>query len=167
MSSFLVNLFGGGRSAAPNRLPLDDINKALALFCSLPPQDVKSQSQPRIPSSNFKNIGHILKDYEAHIGQAGWSHRPRIYTILRGIGRLDVMPIFVSRDCLDFHLPFTTHTLPQELGDSRPDFINFQEHVLTDAKELEKGINGKHVHFGSSGDEHFFVHSHLGSGGFG
>ena len=166
MSSFLVSLFGG-KTAAPNRLPLDDINRALASFCALPPRDVKTQTQPRISGSNFKDIGNVLKQFEAHTGQSGWSYRPRIYTILRAIGRLDVMPYFVSMQYMDLQLPFNLQTLPHELGDSRPAFIKFQEHVLTDAKELEKGIDGKHVQFGGSGDEHFFVHTFLGSGGFG
>ncbi|MCJ1401469.1 hypothetical protein MMC11_004683 [Xylographa trunciseda] len=166
MSSFLVNLFAG-RNSVPNRLPLDDINRALASFCTLPPRDVKTQTQPRISSSSFKNIGNVLKEFEAHTGQTGWSYRPRIYTILRAIGRLDVMPYFVSMQYMDLQLPFSLHTLPQELGESRPAFIGYQEHVLTDAKELEKGIDGKHVQFSSSGDEHFFVHTYLGSGGFG
>ena len=165
MSKFLSTLFG--LSSATNKLPLEDVENGLATYCSRPVADSKSQRQPRIPSSNFRHIAHLLEQIEAPNNAKGWRYRPRIYTVLRGIGRLDLMNTFVERGYMDFYLPFTLASLPHEVGDDRPAFMRFQEYVLTDAKELEKGIDGRHLHLGSSGDEHFFLRRSLGSGGFG
>ena len=165
MSKFLWSLLG--LNAAPKKLPLEDVENGLATYCALPVADPKFPRQSRISSGNFRHIANLLKQMEAEKEAEGWSYRPQIYTVLRGIGRLDLMAMFVKTGYMDVCLPFSLASLPDELGDDRQAFIRYQEHVLTDVKELEKGIDGKHLHFAASGDEHFFSRIPLGSGGFG
>ena len=165
MTSFLASLFG--KAPPPTKLPLDDIQKALASFCTVPVQDAETHRQARVTSSQMKQIQTLLKHYESHSNRTGWSQRPRIYTVLYWIDRLDVLPTFIDMDYLDIHLPFTLSNLPVALGASRHEFLKYQEKVLTDAKELEKGIDGKHVHFNGNADDLFISWKELGSGGSG
>ncbi|KAI9879715.1 MAG: hypothetical protein M1830_007500 [Pleopsidium flavum] len=153
--------------SASNTLPLDDSEKALDSWCAIPVGDGRASGKPRISNSSFKHIATILENYESRKGLAGWSYRPRIYTVLRNIDQVDAMQMFIRHGLMDFSLPFALETLPQELGESRVKFIEYQEYVLTEARELEKGIDGKHVHFAKEGGEHFYVHRLLGSGAFG
>ena len=154
------------RPAAPQPLPLNDSLAGLDSLCAIPQNDGKTSTKPRIRSENFIHIANLLKHYESQKGLHGWSRRPRIFTILHNIGRRDDMSIFILHDLLDSSLPFSLETLPKELGDSRIRFIDYQDHVLTRAGELEKGIGGFHMQF-QNGDDHFHHHRHLGSGAFG
>ena len=139
----LVNLFG--KASPPTQLPLEEVQEALSSLCTILAQDAKSHRQARVTSSKMKQIQKLLKHYESYSKHNGWSLQPRIYTVLYWIGRLDVMPTFVAMKYLDIHLPSTIANLPLALGDSRPRFLKCQEMVLTDAKELERGIDGRHV----------------------
>lgn len=77
------------------------------------------------------------------------------------------MDHFVSQNYKDSDLPLLPHLLPEELGDSKNQFLAIQEGCLTSAIELEKGVEGKHILFQGSGDEYFHIQRYLGCGGYG
>src|SRR5947207_187641 len=113
----------------PKRLPFEDIEKALDNWCTVPPRATSeaSSSPPRIADTSFKHITNLLKHYEDHKGLKGWHMRPRIYTVLKGIRRLDAMNTFVYAGYMDDMLPFKSERdLPDELGESKIEFIRFQ-----------------------------------------
>lgn len=151
----------------PNTLPIEDIEKTLQLLCVVPGPDIKSKLSGNIPNSSFQRISDVLKQYEGHNKAFQWHHRPRIYTVLRLIGRLDVMSLFVLNNYMDSDLPLPPRLLPLELGISANQFLAIQDRCLTSAIDLEKGVEGRHLNLGRNGDEHFHVCGHLGSGGFG
>lgn len=77
------------------------------------------------------------------------------------------MDLFVAQNYMDSDLPFPPHLLPWELGNSKDHFLAFQERCLTSAIDLEKGVEGGHIHFNGNGDEHFHIQKYLGTGGYG
>jgi hypothetical protein len=147
-------------------IPTEDIERALSKYCA-PPSQQKGRAK-QIPPENFQNITNLLRDFELHNGLQGWSRRPRTYTILRNINRTGDMQFFID-DHTDMSLPYTLATLPAKFSDeqARQQFLGFQDHVLTPARELEQGDNGRHVHFPGSADQHFHFVRKLGRGGFG
>ena len=68
----------------------------------------------------------------------------------------------------DYMLPFTWDTLPQGFDDNsaRHAFLEKQDHVLTNARDLEVE-NAFHVHIHGDADRHFYGMSKLGHGGSG
>lgn len=152
-------------------IPLEDIEKALSWYCTLPAVDsARPHGKVRFSDESIHHVAGLLEHLEWRHGRTGWKLRPRIYTVLRNIGRLDAMQAFVDRDLRDISLPYSDATLPDVLRErrSRVAFLHFQEHVLTDASKLEMGPEGGHVHFDKNGgNDHFHLMKHLGSGGSG
>lgn len=153
-------------SFAPKRIPPDELDKALDKWCE-PPLENDFRRPKILSATAFKNIRNLLSHYDDPIKQKEWALRPRIFTILRNIQRLDTMPDFVACKIMDDMLPFNEHELPPSLGHSRHAFVSLQACCLTEAVELEKGDKGKHVQFSHNGDLHFIQIAELGSGGFG
>lgn len=56
------------------------------------------------------------------------------------------MDLFVLQNYMDSDIPFPPHLLPLELGDSKGQFLAIQDRCLTTAIDLEKGVDGKHLH---------------------
>ena len=150
-------------SSITNILSIDDIEKGLQFFCVIPGSDAKSKE---ISNSSFREISILLKHYESHNRSIKWHYRPRIYIVLRLIKRLDVMDHFVSQNYMDSDLFLLPHLLSEELGHSKNDFLTYQERCLTSVIELKKGVEGKHMLFHGSGDEHFYSQRNLGCGGY-
>jgi hypothetical protein len=166
MESFFSNL-AKSFALTSRKVPADDVNKALADLCVLPGRDAKSTGPSRISDAVFKNISDLLRQYGDSEERSSWYKIPRIYTILRVIDQVNAMDAFVVNGYKDGMLPFVAHDLPKQLGDARERFIQVQEHCLTPATELEKGVQGSHVQWTGSGDIHFIKERHLGSGGHG
>lgn len=80
-------------------------------------------------------------------GKPEWAKRPRTYTLLFLIDRLDAMSSFVNAGLFDVQFPYQAHHLIDLLVDqeSRELFIKLQPFVLNKARELEDGY---HKHFG-------------------
>lgn len=152
----------GATSFPSKRIPADELDKALDKWCE-PPSEKDSRRQTKISATAFKNIRNLLSHYDDPIKQREWVLRPRIFTILRNIQRLDTMPDFVASKNMDDMLPFNEHELPPSLGHSRRSFVGLQPYCLTDAAELEKGDRGKHVQFSYDADLHFIQIEELGS----
>jgi len=79
-------------------------------------------------------------------GKPKWSIRPRTYTVLLMIGRLDAMDAFVNAGLLDIQFPYPEARLPAPLVDqsSRDRFMKSQLLVLTKATDIDSGF---HKHF--------------------
>ncbi|KAL8877493.1 MAG: hypothetical protein Q9198_004501, partial [Flavoplaca austrocitrina] len=95
----------------------------------------------------------------------GWSDRPRTYTVLRNIKRLDLFQSFIDLGLNDIAFPYTIEKLPDLINedDLRRQFLRHQRYILTTASHLE---DGQHAHT-KNGDDLFHLVRHLGRGAFG
>ncbi|KAF4534156.1 NEK protein kinase [Lasiodiplodia theobromae] len=126
---------------------------------------VASQTARNAPLDQivFDKISSLLLS----AGKRAWADRPRTYTVLRLINRIDAMDDFILNDYLDIQLPYTERRLPEILkGASRHTFLEKQAVVLTGANELELE-RGRHRHLNVDGDTFFTILSHLGAGKYG
>lgn len=153
------------QSIDPGRIHEEDLEKALSQFCAPPAFDRKTGLQPSISDSAFKRIAELLIHLEAHRRLHGWSDRPRTYTVLRNLNRLDLFPHFINLGLNDISFPYTIQKLPDVVqGDDLTDrFLRHQRYILTNASQLE---NGRHA-LTKNGDDLFRLVRHLGRGGFG
>lgn len=164
-----MNFFGfRPKQDEPALIPLPDLEKALSQYCTPPPLDNKSSSRPCITDGAFQHIASLLQHFESHKGLKGWSRRPRTYTVLRNIGRLDLFQEFIDLELKDISFPYSIEKLPRVLEDDTvcSNFMAAQHYVLTDASHLENGPDGRHA-LTKSGDDLYHVVRHLGRGGFG
>ena len=159
--------FAGTRKPELTLIPRDEVDKALHRLCTPLVHDKKG-SRASIDDETFRRISDLLKHLEPHIKAQGWSSRPRTYTVLRNIGRVDLMPEFINLGLKDYSFPYSLEKIPEMLiGDSlKEKFMNAQNYVLTDASQLENGPEGRHAHT-KRGEDLFHFRKHLGSGGYG
>ncbi|KAL9037338.1 MAG: hypothetical protein Q9180_003775 [Flavoplaca navasiana] len=142
-----------------------DIEKALSQFCAPPAFDKKTTSQPSISDNTFQRISGLLTHLQAAHHSHGWSDRPRTYTVLRNIKRLDLFQSFIDLGLNDIAFPYTIEKIPELLHEDglRREFLRHQKYVLTTASHLE---DGQHAHT-KNGDDLFRIVRHLGRGAFG
>ncbi|KAL8732934.1 MAG: hypothetical protein Q9181_003768 [Wetmoreana brouardii] len=152
-------------SIEQTQIPISDIENALSRFCAPPPPDKKTGSVGSISDSTFKHITELLTHLESHHDHQGWKTRPRTYTVLRNIDRLDLFPHFIDRDLNDIAFPYTIDKLPDFIDEDgvRDKFLRHQKYILTDANHLEKG---RHA-YTKNGEDLFHLVKHLGRGGYG
>ena len=86
-------------------IPRADIDKALRQYCTPPAPDEKTGKRPPISDGTFHHIRNLLKHLEKHLNVEGYQDVPRTYTVLRNIGREDLLPQFISRELA--HVAFT------------------------------------------------------------
>jgi serine/threonine protein kinase len=102
------------------------------------------------------------------MGRTRWSRVPRIYTVLRRIGQLQLLDAFIAQGITDIWLPFSASSLPELLSpSSRADFLRIQSVALTKAIDLEKGELGHHIHLRDGEPLPFKTIGILGKGGYG
>ena len=168
MLSHAASYFAGARKQESTLIPRDEVERALLRFCSPPTYGNKPKVRPCISDENFHHISILLKHLEQHIHEGGWSSRPRTYTVLRNIGRVDLMPAFIAEGLKDYAFPYSFEKLPEILLDdvTKDRFMSAQKDVLTQATQLESGAEGSHA-YTKNGDDLYFVVRHLGSGGYG
>lgn len=144
---------------------MDELEKALSQYCTPPTPDKVTGQPSNISDATFKRITDLLEHLESHQSCRGWSVRPRLYTVLRNIGRLDLFQRLIDLGLKDISFPYTVEKLPDFLQEDslRDGFLKHQKHVLTDASQLEKG---RHA-YTKNADDLFLVVKHLGSGGYG
>ncbi|KAH0536387.1 hypothetical protein FGG08_006737 [Glutinoglossum americanum] len=121
----------------------DILEKRIAEFF---PIDVESGglTPPRYTEVDMQQISQLLRQMDC----VEWSRVPRIYTVLRRIGKLQLLDSFIEQGITDICFPFSAATLPQSLGpSSRAAFARTQSVVLTKAIDLEKGELGEHRSF--------------------
>jgi hypothetical protein len=103
-----------------------------------------------------------------NMGRPAWGNIPRIYTVLRIIGQLEYIEVFIQQGITDIWFPFSASSLPSQLSPSMcTKFLDVQSIVLTKWVNLEKGIDLKHAHFSEDEPLPFKVVCSLGKGGFG
>jgi hypothetical protein len=97
-----------------------------------------------------------------------WSRIPRIYSILRRIGQLDVIDAFIADGFTDVSFPFSGTTLPEALRDhsARLNFLELQ-HLVYDTEALDLERHARHGHFSDPKDVPLKKVGELGKGGFG
>lgn len=164
-----MNFVGSRPGQAESALiPLPDLEKALLQYCTPPPSKTKSSSGPFITDEAFQHIASLLQHLESHNRREGWSKRPRTYTVLRNIDRLDLFQQFINLGLNDISFPYSREKLPKVLKDDLvcSNFMAAQQYVLTDATQLENGPDGRHT-ITKNGDDLYHVIRHLGRGGFG
>ncbi|KAI9860489.1 MAG: hypothetical protein M1813_006148 [Trichoglossum hirsutum] len=112
---------------------------------------------------DIERISELL----THMDREAWNHVPRLYIILRRIGRLSLLDDFIKLHITDFWFPFSQSSLPSLLGPSeRTAFLQQQQCVLTKATQLEKHDSGEHKHFADRERIPFQSKAILGTGGF-
>ncbi|KAI1459335.1 hypothetical protein F4805DRAFT_421190 [Annulohypoxylon moriforme] len=163
-----------GRQRQSLILPEEDLEIQLEKLCSIPNREIGAR---RISENNVQRIRIILKDFDTKHGrdkqELQWHLRPRTYAILRNIGCLNYMDLFIQHQLNDFHLPYNEQTLPGfierfENNDLRHAFLYIQSYFLSNFKEIElESSKYQHFHFPDSGDVHFASRGMLGQGGFG
>ena len=138
------------------------IEDLLSRLC-YPPDPSSQDPYPRITLDKFVEIAKLLETINPTSSQ-----RPRLYTVRRNLGRLDLLDRFVKEGLNDFYLPLSEQTLPDWIeGDKlQQQFLNFQRCVLTDARELEEP-GGPHLPVEGSAQRYFVHIRDLGQGGFG
>jgi hypothetical protein len=113
--------------------------------------------------SDLQEISELL----ASSGRQSWSEVPRIYTVLRIIGELQVIDNFLGQGITDIWFPFSSVSLPRALSSSMQEkFLDVQKVVLTKGLDLEKNQSKEHAHFGKGEALPFKVEEVLGEGGF-
>lgn len=154
------------RDQRPRRPPKEDFDEVLKMHMTIPSREPGSHCETVISDESFISIGRTLQHHgDEYIATHG-PERPRIYTILHHIDRIDVFRSFVEAGITDFEIPIPEGELPGSLGPNRSAFVQKQKHCLTDASEVEKGKNGRHLHCNSS-PPYFLSIRNLGSDGFG
>jgi len=122
------------------------------------------QPHSKYSDKDLQEIALLL----GNMGRQQWSSVPRIYTVLRRIGQLQLLDEFIELGITDVWFPFTPKSLPEKLSPSaHSSFIEAQHLVLTTALELETGKERRHAHFGKDDPIPFEVIARLGGGGYG
>ena len=131
-------------------IPYDVLDNHAAKLVLQVQEEYRSKS--RCEEANFHRLASIL----AEMGKSSWALRPRTYTVLRMIDRLDAMDSFVQLDLRDIHFPYTEPRLPATLSETsdRSRFIEAQDHVLTAAKDVEDIENGVHLNLSKQHGSH-------------
>lgn len=116
--------------------------------------------------SVFQPISELLVMY----GKGEWSLRPRIFSVLRILGCMNLLDCFTQEGLMDSALPFNDSTLPVFLKgyELRTKFLKLQHAVLYKEKGLEAMEHGgTHLHLAGSGDDYFRTVEPLGMGRYG
>jgi hypothetical protein len=123
-----------------------------------------SGDAPRLYSDfDLQNISKLLKSGGRH----SWSEVPRIYTVLRIIGELQAIELFLDQGITDIWFPFSFASLPKALGSTfQGNFLDAQRVVLTKGLDFEKDENREHAHFGRGDALPFKVENELGAGNY-
>ncbi|CAO1603310.1 hypothetical protein XANCAGTX0491_006898 [Xanthoria calcicola] len=120
------------RSVSRGRIHEDDIEKALSQLCAPPAFDKKTGSQSSISDGTFQRIAELLNHLQAHQNGHGWSDRPRTYTVLRNIQRLDLFQPFIDLGLNDIAFPYTIEKIPDLIpeDDLKDRFLRHQSESI-------------------------------------
>src|SRR5205809_7851213 len=96
-----------------------------------------SASREVFSESDFRSMSEILR----RMGRDTWSRVPRIYTILRLIGQLQLLDSIIAQGISDIWLPFTIETLPEVIRSRSVGlkFLELQDRIPAESLALEKG----------------------------
>ena len=120
-------------------------------------------SNTKFTDASLQKIANLLRLSD----RERWSAVPRIYTVLRSIGQLQLIDEFIDEGFTDIWFPFTPHNLPPRLSLSiRTQFFTTQSVVFTQALDIEKR-EGRHATFAADEPLWFESRGKLGRGAFG
>ena len=121
------------------------------------------EPRTRYSDADIHDISRCLKELQRH----AWSEAPRLYTVLRTIGQLQILDTILEEGISDIWFPFSAASVPKSLSPSlRAKFLDTQALVLTKAVDLEKNGTKTHVYFGREDTFPFEVREKLGCGGY-
>src|SRR5947207_8688617 len=139
------------------------LDVTLASF--FPPKlDVKSDAASRFQysESQIQQVADLL----GHLNEA-WAKVPRTYIVLRLIDQLPLLDRLIDLGFSDPWFPVAKRSVPVCLGPTAADaFLSTQAVILTKALDLEKGDDGRHMHFAKGEPIPFETKAILGAGGF-
>ncbi|KAI9764123.1 MAG: hypothetical protein M1840_008683 [Geoglossum simile] len=140
-------------------LSVSDFERAMTVLFS-----AAEANQSRFADSDFDKMRRLL----AQVGKPPqWCDRPRTYTVLRMIDRIDLFDTFISDGLKDIAFPYANSRLPHSLSPTaKAKLLQAQNLVLTKASDLEKS-DGRHRHLDQDADAHFIILKILGRGGSG
>lgn len=122
--------------------------------------------RPELKPFTETDIGEI-STILARADKVAWSRIPRIYVVLRLIGRLDAIEELIQQEISDAWLPFTPKSVPELFHAQRSDFINAQELGFNSkAFNLERS-DTRHGHFRNATDVPLKKIGDLGKGASG
>lgn len=130
-----------------------------------PSVEIDSPNRKAFTERDIREISDILERAK----KTSWSRIPRIYIILRLIGKLEAIESFINQDISDTGFPFTQNTLPGVLRDhsDRSQFLSIQKLICnTRALNLERPGIG-HGHFPDPSEIPLKKIGDLGKGGSG
>ena len=124
---------------------------------------------PRLPYTDRDMLS--ISQYLRESGHLKWSEAPRLYTVLRTIGQLQILEPMLDEGFSDIWFPFKASgasSVPTLLSASlRAKFLEVQPMVLTKAVDLEKSDCKKHKNFGPGDSAPFETIRKLGRVGSG
>ncbi|KAH7399910.1 kinase-like domain-containing protein [Cadophora sp. MPI-SDFR-AT-0126] len=102
-------------------------------------------------------------------GQSIWSQSPRLYIILREIGRLSLFDNLNENGISDLWLPIISESMLEVLIpiDVRHQFIQAQRHVCGQPVDFHLGFPSSHGHFAPHSHPPFQSRRHIGDGSLG
>lgn len=121
--------------------------------------------QKHLTETDIRDIAQVL----LRTSDVSWSQIPRIYSVLRIIGKLEAINSFLDEDITDVWFPFSQKSLPASFRtqSARLDFLDAQQLVFnTKALDLERG-HTKHGHFPDAAEIPLKKIGELGKGGYG
>src|SRR2546430_15010376 len=92
------------------------------------------RQRDRYTDAELIHISSLLE----YIDRPSWAKVPRIYTVLRVIGQLQLLDSFINQGYTDIYFPFSQQTLPPTISPSlRGSFLHSQTLILSKAYDLE------------------------------
>jgi serine/threonine protein kinase len=157
----------GSKAATGGPLSLNEFERAMGQLFPLAIEDGRPSARRAFNDSELQRISRLLE----LSGKPTWALRPRTYSVLRFISRLDAMDSFIAEGLCDISFPYSEKTLPEVIQSqaSRSKFLEFQPLVLltqVQAADVENDL-GRHRHFAQDGNVFFQPIRSLGTGGFG
>ncbi len=151
------------QSASSASATSSNADSRLASFFRPPDGTEAVREQPAFGESDIQEITLLLASLEE-----SWSKVPRTYIVLRTIGRLDLLNPLIRLGFTDHWFPVTEGGLPDAWSHSiKAEFVQAQCRILTKSLALEKGEDGRHVHYAKDEPLPFDFVGILGRGGFG
>ena len=155
------------RSTTASRIPLHNRGDSASAIPSIQRSSglteiFKNKAEADNPylDSDFQDISRYLR-----VERPKWSKVPRLYTVFRKIGELQILDEIVDQGIDDYWFPFDQHKVAKMLKPGlRDKFLKAQPLVLTRLVDLEKGEKKEHVHFGNGEKLPFEDRGPLGHG---
>lgn len=145
----------------PDHIKVDSLNLRLQDLCK---PILSKDGKATISDDAFQEISDVLLDLRC---EPEWSRRPRTYAVLRMMDAIKYMPSFINFGLNDNSFPYPNRrALPPGIQDSldlSEAFLQKQEHVLSDACDLENEREGRHIAV-KDGDKLFRWYKKLGRG---